>query len=1121
MKTNNHFQFKHCISVLLIFVSLISARAQAPYINSVTPAFASAGETVNIAGTNLTGVSIVYFGGAQGSNVTVVNDNLITAEVPFGASFNQISALHTSNGSAFSIEKFYLSFDGASIADGSTVISNLSSQETFATSNTQTQDLCACDFDNDGQLDLAVSNAGSTEISIFSNTSTLGDADFSSSSISNSFPVTNVICGDLDGDGFPDLIANELGGEGKIYTYRNNQAGGFDTKETYAIPKNGSLFRKPGRIALGDLDLDGFAEVIVNVEDDNIVYYFENNSTNGDIDLASSPESLSSTENAGSAGLGGIDVADLNNDGFPEIITSNFTEQGFYVFQNNSQPGSFTFKDPIFTNTNSNIRALKVGDMNQDGYLDVILTNSDISSSDIIEISENTTSGTGQAISMDAPIQILGINTSWGLDLGDIDGDGDLDIAVGSFGSNNGFYVVMNTNPSSIAAASYSVGLIAESNADNSRNIKIVDIDSDGRPDFVYTNNSTAEGNGNLATRLNEICFEPVIRPSGPVVLCTGETVDLVAPASGYSYVWELDGVVDGGQTTNTFAGISTAGSYTVTVSDNAGCNVESAAIEITTPAETYDAPTFVISDDSPCEGDNVTFTVTADADTDSYLWTGPNGYSSTDENPTINDFQVNQSGEYYVTTTSNGAGCQKSSASSAVSTIGLPVVTVNNSNPDFFCTGESLDLSTNEFTGYTYDWKLDGASFSPAETDPSQLTATAEGDYSVTISGSGCSSTSEARSITTVAPPTSIFSASDDITCEGVAIDFTAGSTGASGLAVVNNWDYTDGSDVEVGDLVNHAFSSAGSYDVSLTAKYDGIDDADCTYTPVTSSITIVAPPSGTDLDLIISDNSDPLSFEKCDGVALTLRVEDLYPAYEWKSGTTPISTISIANVTDPQEVFVTLTNDDDCVFDSNPVTVSNYTTGGIQISASSPNTVIDNPNDDTKNLLESLGKYIDLEDGQTSINLDVVDATEPAWEPSLYINDTTLTSVVVTVANKQLITVYGTDPLGCQEKDTVTLIVPGIQGAKHFTPNGDGINDCWEVSNIGFASSDCQVVIFDAKGRRIREISFGANSNEEDCVWDGNQSNGSSLPNGMYYYFISCADSGEGSSGSIFMAR
>ena len=1099
---------KYILALILGFSAITSVFAQAPYINSISPTIGRVGQEINIAGNNLAGAT-VYFGGMEATSVDLANaaSGLITATVPYGATSDQIS-VRTTNGIGYSPEKFHLTYDGQTINSGSNVLNKLSDQEVFPALNVQTQDLCLCDFDRDDDLDVAVSNAGESNILIYENTSTIGDANFTSSTLGNSFPVTNVVCGDLDGDGWPDLMANELNGSGKIYTYRNDQAGGFDSKEEWSLPTNSEgQFRKPGRIAIADLDLDGKPELVINVEDENLVYYFINTSTSGNVNFNTTPASLSATESAGSAGLGGLDIADLNNDGFPEIISSNFTESGFYVFQNNSEPGSFNFKTPLFTDTNSNVRALQAGDLDQDGFMEVVLTNSDITSSDIIEISKNLTSSVGSDVSMKAPIQITGLNTTWGLDIGDIDGDGDLDIAVASFGSNNGFYAVINTNSSSIATGSYSVGLVSGSGANNSRNIKIADVDSDGRPDFVYTNRSTAEGNGNLATRLNENCFKPVIRPSGATILCSGQSVDLIAPTSGYSYEWKVDGGTTGGST-NTLAGINTAGSYTVTILDNVGCQQASAAIVVETPTDGYTQPTIVVDDNTPCFDDVITFTTTPGGATSAYLWTGPNGYSSTEQNPSITINSTAQSGEYFVTATSSAAGCEFVSAVELVTVITVPIVTVNNPDADSFCTGSNLTLTTNDFGGgYTYDWKLNDAS--TGQTDPASFTASAAGDYSVTVtetsSGSSCTYTSATRALSTVAPPTSAFSISDAVICQDVDLTFTASSTGDASLTIINEWDFKDGSTTETGNLVTHSYTTVGTYEPAVTAKYDGVDN--CTYTPVSSSVEIQAGP--TDIDLIISDNTDTNNFEKCKESALRIRVNDDFTSYKWIINSDTVGTNAVLDVSTESSVTVKLVNDIKCEFVTDPVSISNYTTGGIFISAASPNTV---------SIDDNLGKIVNMEDGQSSVTLSV-DALEPAWEPALYIDDTTQTTVVATVLNKQLITVYGIDNLGCQEKDSVTLVIPGVRADKSFTPNGDGIGDCWEVSNVG--GTDCKVVIFDSKGRRIRDISFSPDGGADDCVWDGTKSGGSALPDGMYYYFISCSDSANESSGSIFMAR
>lgn len=1104
----------YIMALIVIMATSFSASAQIPYINSISPTSAGVGQLINITGSNLAGAT-VFFGGAESGTVDLINagDGLITASVPFGATFDQI-AVRTSNGIAYSPQKFTPTFDGQSITDGSTVLGNLSDQETFATSRTQTQDLCTCDLDGDNLLDIAITNAGSTDGLIwFKNSSTVGDANFvlptiPPSVIESRFTMTNVVCGDLNGDGFSDLLGNQLGNEGSLYTYFNDGTGNFETGEEWVLPTNGGLFRKPGRIAIADLDLDGLPEIIVATEDDNKVYYFKNTSTALNINFNSTPVGLSATENSGTAGLGGLDVADLNNDGLPEIITSNFTEFGYYVFQNNSQPNTITFRDPLFVDTNSSIRTLITGDLNNDGFADVVLTNSDISSSNVIEISENTTTAAGSDISMKAPISILGIRQSWGVDLGDIDGDDDLDIIVGSE-IENGFYTVMNTNPSSIAASSFSVGLVAASNLNNARNIKVADLDNDGRPDFAYTNNSKSTANGNLGTRLNKICFNPVIRPSGSVKLCSTESVELMASGSGYEYTWKKGGVDVPVVTSNTLTvAEADAGTYTVLIKDNCQ-NVSTQSVIVTAPGAMHTDPVISVvgGDITPCENDDVVFNIdTENATVDTYLWSGPNGFSSTGASLTLSDISSSESGEYTLTTIED-AGCQKTSDAISIKVFSTPIVSVNNQNPDFFCNGSTLDLSTNNFTGYTYAWNKDGSPISPAETDPSLLEVNAAGDYSVTITGSGCSYTSTVRTLSTVSSPTSSFTPSDSTICEDVEVSFNATSTGASGLSIINEWDFKDGSSTETGDALTHAFATAGTYAVTLTAKYDGITDDDCTYTPTDSTLTVVAPP--TDVDLIISDNSDSNNFEKCSDTALTLRLEDVYETYAWRIGTDTISQIAIAEVAVEADVFVTLSDSIKCVYSTDPVTVANYTTGGITISASS-NTVEDD---------EILGRVINMNEGQSSINLSVNNATDPAWEPALYIDDTTALSVIVSVSNKQLISVYGIDNLGCSEKDSVTLVFPGVNAAKSFTPNGDGIGDCWEVSNIG--GTDCQVVIFDSKGRRIRDLSFNPDGGADDCVWDGSKSNGSALPDGMYYYFISCSDSGNESSGSIFMAR
>ncbi|MGK7392682.1 MAG: HYR domain-containing protein [Candidatus Cyclobacteriaceae bacterium M2_1C_046] len=69
-----------------------------------------------------------------------------------------------------------------------------------------------------------------------------------------------------------------------------------------------------------------------------------------------------------------------------------------------------------------------------------------------------------------------------------------------------------------------------------------------------------------------------------------------------------------------------------------------------------------------------------------------------------------------------------------------------------------------------------------------------------------------------------------------------------------------------------------------------------------------------------------------------------------------------------------------------------------------------------------------------------------------------------------------------------------------KFFTPNGDGQNDVWELSNIE-NFRDNTVVIVDRWGSEVYKASGYDN---ERIVWTGLNKNGNPVPTGTYYYFI-----------------
>jgi gliding motility-associated-like protein len=113
---------------------------------------------------------------------------------------------------------------------------------------------------------------------------------------------------------------------------------------------------------------------------------------------------------------------------------------------------------------------------------------------------------------------------------------------------------------------------------------------------------------------------------------------------------------------------------------------------------------------------------------------------------------------------------------------------------------------------------------------------------------------------------------------------------------------------------------------------------------------------------------------------------------------------------------------------------------------------------------------------------------------------------------------TVWGTNSFGCEDIDSVTVYVDEIHiipvdAPKVFSPNnGDLINNEWVINNIDLFES-CPIRIFNRRGQTVYEAS------QYNSDWDGTL-NGKDLPEGAYYYVLSCSPS-EVHTGSIAILR
>ena len=117
--------------------------------------------------------------------------------------------------------------------------------------------------------------------------------------------------------------------------------------------------------------------------------------------------------------------------------------------------------------------------------------------------------------------------------------------------------------------------------------------------------------------------------------------------------------------------------------------------------------------------------------------------------------------------------------------------------------------------------------------------------------------------------------------------------------------------------------------------------------------------------------------------------------------------------------------------------------------------------------------------------------------WEPATYLNDPTLQNPVARPQETITYTVTVTTKEGCTDTASVTIeVIPAVQVPNAFSPNGDNVNEVWEIENYE-NYPDMRVEVFNRWGNKV------FSSKGYGVPWDGTY-NGKELPVATYYYLI-----------------
>ena len=157
------------------------------------------------------------------------------------------------------------------------------------------------------------------------------------------------------------------------------------------------------------------------------------------------------------------------------------------------------------------------------------------------------------------------------------------------------------------------------------------------------------------------------------------------------------------------------------------------------------------------------------------YEWSGPNSFSSTNQNPTISNAQPCNSGLYCVDLI--GSGC-----TSLVSCVSATVNPLQPTADNPICAGQTLILSFPTVAGATYSWTGPNG-FNSTNQNPSisNVSTAAMGNYCVAVTANGCTSTN-CVSATIVVNPLPTATVSGNITtCPGSSVTIEAELTGTA----------------------------------------------------------------------------------------------------------------------------------------------------------------------------------------------------------------------------------------------------------------------------------------------------------------------------------------------------
>lgn len=302
------------------------------------------------------------------------------------------------------------------------------------------------------------------------------------------------------------------------------------------------------------------------------------------------------------------------------------------------------------------------------------------------------------------------------------------------------------------------------------------------------------------------------INISGAKTICENSTFTLTAEITTtalpgtITYAWSGPNTVTGATNTLTVfnATPAAAGLYTVTVTQGSCVYIKTDSIKINpAPVPTAAVVTPI------CLNDSVKLTATGGV---SYNWSGPNGFTSTLQNPNIPISVMASAGIYKVTVTGVNGCTAKAQTTLVVNPI--PATTASSNSP--ICENGTINLSSLPNSQSNYSWS-GPLSFLSGSQSPSITNApvNSSGIYTVTITNTyGCTASAQTTVVVNANPVAS--ATSNSPICEFRTVKLSSSPAGLATYLWSGPLSYTSAKQND--SIQNALIASGGLYQVIVT---------------------------------------------------------------------------------------------------------------------------------------------------------------------------------------------------------------------------------------------------------------------------------------------------------------